>query len=272
MTLLQALQETTAAVAAGSGGGEGPGTALGILVGLATLAVSVMAYRRAKESVSVARRALDVSENQLGIARDQAEQRPDLRVTQVDVVGGDDRVKDKIRAVELAREYKESMEKLGPLARSQWRSQRQEMRNAEAFRKAEGYDGPLPDFGIRLLLANRGRAAASEITGWLYFDPAHLSPLEFFSDFDDSTYIVGGDKSPDRYRVKVGGDGDQTLFPSPTHVPRDYLDFTVYVSIKPEDLPVVTKIGYEFVNPTGASVQGKHELTVAEDYRGFARR
>ena len=245
---------------------------MGIVVGVATLVISVLAWRTARRSTEVAEDALNVSQNQLEIAREQSEQHPDLEVSQVDVMAATPAQRTKLRRVQLARAIKEKRSRGESipvnLEMGAW-----EQRNKfpEEYAWADSYDGPLPDFGVRVLLVNRGRVAASQITGWLSFNPAHLRPLDFFSDFEDTHYISGGDTDPDRFRVKVGGNEDATLFPSPDQVPRDYLDFAVHVEIIAEELPVTTRVSYEFATPTGYSIRGEHELEVTERQRGFAQ-
>lgn len=49
---------------------------------------------------------------------------------------------------------------------------------------SELYDGFLPHRVIRVGVGNRGRVAAYDVTGWLYFNADHLEPLGYFSDGD----------------------------------------------------------------------------------------
>jgi hypothetical protein len=87
-----------------------------------------------------------------------------------------------------------------------------------------------------------------------------VHPLEIFSDIEDSTYVSAGGEGLDQYRVKVGGNRSDTLFPSPDRIPRDFLRFQVYVAIRARELPIVTKVRYEFTTPTGYSIQGERNL------------
>jgi len=41
------------------------------------------------------------------------------------------------------------------------------------------YDGPYPDKVLRVTLVNKGKTAALDISGQLYFDSTYLRPLDF---------------------------------------------------------------------------------------------
>ena len=68
-----------------------------VLVGVATLIVAAW--------------TLKVSRDQRKIAREQAEQHPDLEVSQIDVVGASNDMRTKIRLIDSRRQEKERTEK-----------------------------------------------------------------------------------------------------------------------------------------------------------------
>jgi hypothetical protein len=131
------------------------------------------------------------------------------------------------------------------------------------YEAAVNYDGPLPDTQLSLLLTNRGKVAASEVTGWIYFNPEHIQPLQFFGGFEEQTNIISSDDAPDLVRIKVGGNKDDTLFPSsPDGAALDQHHFTISVSIKADKLPITTPIRYEFAAPSGYSMQGETSIEI----------
>jgi len=71
------------------------------------------------------------------------------------------------------------------------------------------YDGPIPNKVLRVTVVNRGKVAAPDLFGQLYFESAHLSPLEFPGlDGEVDAVVQEG-----RYKVEVGI--DEELLPGP---------------------------------------------------------
>jgi hypothetical protein len=71
------------------------------------------------------------------------------------------------------------------------------------------YDGPIPNKVLGVTVVNRGKVAAPDLFGQLYFESAHLSPLEFPGlDGEVDTVVQEG-----RYKVDVGI--DEELLPGP---------------------------------------------------------
>lgn len=248
---------------------------LGLLVAGISALFGYLAWRSARTSVRV-------SEEQLRLAEEQSEQRPALEVVSLLWAFPKSSIIEKVRLVEKVRQRKNLEPEEGkPLSPSDLLSRvvtqkypaPEEIPTPEdvvAEREAEDYTGPLPDTVLEVILVNRGRIAASEITGWLYFDPACVKPLEFFGDFEASTILVYAGHRIE-HRVKVGGDKDSTLFPSPLSGgldhPRDYLHFHVPVSIRSKSLPVTTTIKYEFATPIGHSIRGEHQLQLTPEHK-----
>jgi hypothetical protein len=73
------------------------------------------------------------------------------------------------------------------------------------------------------------------------------------------------------HRVKIGGDKDSTLFPSPPGAPLDHpldrLHFFVPVQIRSSSLPATTTIRCEFWTPTGHNVRDERRLQLTAEHR-----
>lgn len=113
---------------------------LGLFIGLVSALFGYLAWRTSRRSVRV-------SEEQLRLAQEQAEMRPELEVSEAELLDFLDAVKD-------------------PQGRQVYYY----------------YDDPLPDKVLRISIVNRGRTPAHKISGWIYFDPDYLKPDDRHGD------------------------------------------------------------------------------------------
>ncbi len=136
-----------------------------------------------------------------------------------------------------------------------------ELRNIEALtktvRKQIGavrrakYTGPPPDKIVQVNVANSGKVAAYEVTGWLTFDAAYWEPLPYFTgdvEIDEIHFIGDVSDGLARKRVQVGGQ-DSIL----RATPNDSLSFFVALSVHSSGR---TKIFYDFT--AAGEVRQKH--------------
>src|SRR5215218_3497730 len=86
------------------------------------------------------------------------------------------------------------------------------------------YDGPYPDKVLRVTLGNKGKTAALDISGQLYFDSTYLRPLDF-PDLDANVEDEGeGTNKVDLYTSE-----GSWFLPAPTD---ERLTFDVAVLVK----------------------------------------
>lgn len=124
--------------------------------------------------------------------------------------------------------------------------------NISSYFEKEPYSGPLPHKVVVVRIGNRGRIAAYDVTGWLYFNADHLEPLQEFSNGDVAEKPEDG-----FFKVEVGFSKEATILPTPN----DDQEFSIAVVIRS---PGTTKIGYEFQTPQGDTAKDEQELELVE--------
>jgi hypothetical protein len=227
---------------------------VGVSIGGGALVFAFLAWLNSRKCVKVAQRSLGISEEQLGLARQQVETRPVLEVTEVRLLEPEEAegVDELLREVEEERarerewaEKSEQVERL-PLAKRLLEEDELSEEYTDLFAK-ERYQGPLPDKVVRVDLVNRGGAAAFGVAGWVYLESSHLEPLEYFSGGKVFNNRVGA------YRVKVGDERDILLTPGGEY------SFDIAVSVRS---PGTTWVLYDLSSPMGSSTQNVKALEI----------
>ena len=210
---------------------------------------------------------------QLRLARRQAENRPVLEVSAMDLINPAhvDAVVDTVR---------ERREWLNEWERYEREKQERERKRADAptigsvslgsldFRPSlmapdsirgnnsllieqQDYQGPSPDRALRVTVVNKGKTAALDVSGQLYLDPAHLEPFDFPGLNADVEVHEDG-----TYRVNLHTSEGSRLLPAPTD---EELTFDVAMLVKKSG---TTSIRYAFATPQGDHVENTWSLDI----------
>jgi hypothetical protein len=229
---------------------------VGVLVGSGTLIFAFLAWSSSRKSARMAQRALEISEEQLRLTREQAEMRPYLEVTEVRLLEPEDaegvsellREVEEQRARERAWEEKSKQIERMPITRRLF--EEDEMSREYTDLSVEnGYEGPLPDKVVRVNVINRGKSVAFAVTGLVYFESSHLEPLGYFS----GGKVFKNEGST--YRAEVGHEKDILLTPDGDH------SFDIAVAVRS---PGTTWIVYDLSSPTGSFTHGMKALEIPD--------
>lgn len=119
------------------------------------------------------------------------------------------------------------------------------------------YEGSLPDHFVDIGIRNVGRAAAYDVTGWVWFDKAVVEPVEHFASRGVS--ITGEADGKVKVELSVQNAGGR-LFPSHN----DPYSFRVPVRLHEV---ADTSIEFEFTSPQGEPAHGNFNLQLASGSR-----
>lgn len=115
------------------------------------------------------------------------------------------------------------------------------------------YEGPLPDHFVDVRIRNIGRAAAYDVTGWIWFERGVVEPVEEFGYAD--VEVGETERGWVKVQLSVGNEGGR-LFPSRN----DPYTFRIPVRLlKAAD----THFEFEFTSPQGKPAHGKFALRLA---------
>jgi hypothetical protein len=231
---------------------------VGVLVGGGALIFAFLAWLNSRKSVKVAKRSLYASEEQLRLAREQAQTHPDLEVTAVRLLEPEEAegVSELLQGVEeeraREREWEEKSQQIEQLPMVERLFEEDELSKEylDLFANKNRYHGPLPDKVVRVDVTNRGESAAFGVKGWIYFESSHLKPLDYFSD-DMKVF----DNQIGAYKVKVGNENDILLTPIGGH------SFDIAVSMRS---PGSTWVAYDLSCPMGSSTQNVKVLELPD--------
>lgn len=222
------------------------------------------------------RRQIRLAEEQLTLARKEAENRPVLEVsamhlidpTHVDTVM--ETVQERNEWLDDWAQYEREVENyertradaptvgamylsLGPYPRA---PDSLRLWNNPLLLAQQDYEGPLPDWVLRVTVVNKGKIAALDVSGQLYLDPDHLVPLDF-PGLDGN--IEAQENGTHQVNVYTG-EGSR-LLPGPTD---EELTFDVAVLVKN---PGTTHIRYAFATPQGDNVEDSWSLDILTQQR-----
>ncbi len=119
------------------------------------------------------------------------------------------------------------------------------------------YEGPLPSHYLDVGIRNVGRAAAYDVTGWLWLDKGILEPVEYFTDAD--VEVAGEEHGRVKVELSVRNEGGR-LFPSRN----DPYTFRVPVLVHEA---ADTAVEFEFTSPQGEPAHGTFNLLLASGGR-----
>ncbi len=227
------------------------------------------------------------AQEQLSLAREQAQMRPELEVADVRLLDAEEveELQDHIREVREDRKLLEEEEEQQRAAEQERQAREEQKQRARErsdnpwfpnmpsisdmlniedppwlyppqlpgipSQRAEPYKGPFPDKVVEIELVNQGRTAAYEVTGWIRFDTTHLQPLDYFLDG------YANDEPDGFVRVEVGGGERSTLLPTSN----DALPFRIAVKAQRTG---DTTIKYEFASRAGKSPAGEWTLHIPD--------
>lgn len=119
------------------------------------------------------------------------------------------------------------------------------------------YEGPVPNYYLDVGIRNVGRAAAYDVTGWVWFGKDILEPLEHFTRADVT--VAGEEHGRVKVELSVRNEGGR-LFPSHN----DPYTFRIPVLLhKVADTP----IEFEFTSPQAEPAYGEFNLLLASGKR-----
>lgn len=107
------------------------------------------------------------------------------------------------------------------------------------FVHEDAYEGPFPNYFIDLDIRNIGRAAAYDVTGWVWFDADIFEPIEYFAPSGVEVRVETEGKI--KVELSVQNDGGR-LFPSQN----DSYTFRIPVQVHNA---VDTSFDFEFTSP-----------------------
>ncbi len=221
-----------------------------------------------------------IAREQLRLAREQAEARPRLRVSEMrladlDEAGIKKRVEhfDKVRQRNVRwEEEREAREESQRQRDSELTPEERRLRqeterlsmmsfhvsppaprspNAVPFREtSEGYEGPIPNKALLITVVNDGDEAAYEVAGWLRLEAVYLEPARLFSS--SNTLVSSEDGF---YRVRVGGYEKATLHGTRSAL----LRFRVAVAVRSSG---TVRVEYDFTPAVGDGDRGTKLLEV----------
>jgi len=226
------------------------GLVLSGVAAVASVVSVVIAIRHNRQRTTEREEDHQLAEEQLALARQRFEMRPDLVV----VSGRED---EPLVLTEEPPPYRAPEET--------WRS------TSLGFTSPPRYQGPGPHGEIHVELYNAGRTAANHVHGWFYFEASRLRPV----DPDDLVAHNYALNKPNTERRR----SFETVFP---REPNDGL-YTVSIradrqppgTTRPFEMPVVfntlgpTRIGYSVVCDEGDKAEGHLDIQVpsGEEYR-----
>jgi hypothetical protein len=115
------------------------------------------------------------------------------------------------------------------------------------------YEGPVPNYYLDVGIRNVGRAAAYDVTGWVWFDKDVLEPIGHFARADVT--VAGEERGRVKVELSVRNEGGR-LFPSHN----DPYTFRIPVLVhKAAD----SRIEFEFTSPQGEPAYGEFNLSLA---------
>ena len=115
------------------------------------------------------------------------------------------------------------------------------------------YEGSLPNYYLDVGIRNMGRAAAYDVTGWLWFNKEVLEPVDHFASAD--VEAAGERHGKVKTKLSVGNEGGR-LFPSHNDPYTFHVPLLVH---KAADTP----IEFEFTSPQGEPAHGTFNLRLA---------
>ncbi len=208
-----------------------------VLAGVAALASAVTVYltiahnrQRGKEREEDRR----LVEEQLTLARDQVEMRPDLCVVDVSLREPDDSdaMEGSVDPHWIAK--LRNLREVSPLSMV-----------STFLQQGRLYDKTIGEKVVVVTLANKGRTAAHVVTGWVHLEAHRLEPTK--PSGGRSVSLEGGE-----YRVAVVGEKVVTL------APRRSLTFRIVVAVFGTG---ATSVRYDFVSSEGQEAQGSYEVS-----------
>jgi hypothetical protein len=178
---------------------------IGIIVGAAGVFFAILAWL-------TSRRAVQVSEEELALAREEALRHPKLEVTNVSLVDAQE-VEDVVRTCEAPEKWRLALERAEQEAKASqtsysqsyvWSKAAEAMGDSYTMAQVD-YEGPKPDRLLNFELRNRGRRAAKDVTGEVTFDYDTLEPLNF-PGLDGEVFegVEYGPIAKKEARLKVG--------------------------------------------------------------------
>ncbi|MDP9474183.1 MAG: DUF4670 domain-containing protein [Actinomycetota bacterium] len=115
------------------------------------------------------------------------------------------------------------------------------------------YEGPLPDHFVDVGIRNVGRAAAYDVTGWLWFDKEIVEPVEHFAA--RGVEVTEESNGKVKVELSVRNEGGR-LFPSHN----DPCNFRIPVRLH---RVADTSFEFEFTSPQGDPAHGTFNLLLA---------
>ena len=115
----------------------------------------------------------------------------------------------------------------------------------------QDYEGPFPDKVLRVTLTNKGKTAALDVSGQLYLNSNHLQPWDF-PGLDGGVEI----EENGTYQVKLYTHEGSRLLPAPTD---EEFTFDVAVLVKNTG---TTNVKYAFATPQGDHVENTWSLDI----------
>jgi hypothetical protein len=126
-------------------------------------------------------------------------------------------------------------------------------RRIESWPPKYVYEGPVPNYYLDVGIRNVGRAAAYDVTGWVWFDKDVLEPIGHFARADVT--VARQEHGRVKVELNVRREGGR-LFPSHN----DTYTFRIPVLVhKAADTP----IEFEFTSPQGEPAHGTFNLLLA---------
>jgi hypothetical protein len=120
----------------------------------------------------------------------------------------------------------------------------------DLLRSRSVYEGPLPDHFVDVGIRNVGRAAAYDVTGWIWFAKSVIEPVEHFAS--SGVEVAGEEHGKVKVELSVRNEGGR-LFPSHN----DPYTFRIPVRLhKAAD----TSLEFEFTSPQGEPAHGTFNL------------
>ncbi len=115
------------------------------------------------------------------------------------------------------------------------------------------YEGPLPDHFVEVGIRNVGRAAAYDVTGWVWFDKEVMEPVEHFAT--SGVEVTGEANGKVKVELSVRNVGGR-LFPSHND------PYTFLIPVRLHQV-VDTSFEFEFTSPLGDPAHGTFNLRLA---------
>jgi hypothetical protein len=202
------------------------------IAGIVAAAVSVVAVVVTIVYGEIERR---LARSQLALAKEQAELRPELVVSDMQLLG--------LLEAGVPEEYVQSYE----VSKVQ--------RDLECERGVEPSGPPPPDHVLRFNLSNRGRVAATHVVGRIYLRAAHLQPPAMVLQSARFGYAVSKETTDGYFVVHT-----QRL-PDPLLTAEEPVTFDIAVCVR---ATARTSVRYEFVSAEGGPpAKGEASLEVA---------